>query len=138
MIPEIIKRYVDTGKARFVYRDFPLTSIHPEALPSAEAANCANEQGAYWQYHDALFSNQYELGQAAYLQYAAALGLDMTKFEACLNDGRYRAEIEADQNYAFDLGVQSTPTFFINGIPVVGAQPYAAFKKVIDKELSNP
>jgi protein-disulfide isomerase len=125
------------GQIRFVYRDFPLTSIHPEALPAAEAANCANEQGAYWQYHDALFSGQFELSADAYIQYASALGLDLQKFQACLKEGRYRAEIEADLNYAIDLGVQSTPTFFINGIPVIGAQPYAAFKQVIDKELGN-
>jgi protein-disulfide isomerase len=125
------------GQIRFVYRDFPLTNLHPEAFPAAEAANCAHEQDAYWQYHDALFSDQFDLGADAYMQYASALGLDLQKFRACLKDGRYRAEIEADLNYALDLGVQSTPTFFINGIPVVGAQPYAAFKQVIDKELGG-
>ena len=125
------------GKIRFVYRDFPLTSIHPEALPAAEAANCANEQGAYWGYHDALFSMQFELGPDTYMQYASALGLDLQKFQTCIKEKRYSREIQADQNYALDLGVQSTPTFFINGIPLVGAQPYAAFKQVIDKELGN-
>jgi protein-disulfide isomerase len=98
-------------KIRFVYRDFPLSSIHPDAEPAAEAANCANEQGAFWQYHDLLFS-----------------GID---------SGRYSQEVQADYQYASQLGVRSTPTFFINGLPVVGAQPYDVFKQVIDQELAG-
>lgn len=127
--------YPDT--VRFVYRDFPLTSIHPEAVPAAEAANCADEQDAFWDYHNALFSNQYELSSQAYTNYASDLGLDVESFEACLTSGKYNDEVMADFSYAANLGVQSTPTFFINGIPIVGAQPYEVFQQVIEKELAG-
>jgi protein-disulfide isomerase len=86
------------GQILFVYRDLPLPG-HPESLPSAEAANCAGEQGAYWKFHDALFSGQYELGRSAYEQYAAALALDTAAFTACLDDHRYQAEVEADAGF---------------------------------------
>jgi protein-disulfide isomerase len=123
-------------KVRVVYRDFPLFSLHPDAEPAAEAANCANEQGAYWEYHNKLFSST-ELGQSTYLRYASELGLDADKFKACLDSRRYANEIKADYDYASNLGVQSTPTFFLNGIPIVGAQPYEVFKQVIEKELAG-
>lgn len=132
---ELLKTYGD--KIRIVYRDFPLTSIHPEALPAAEAANCAGEQGKYWEYHDALFGRKHGLGHDAYLAYAKDLGLNMAQFTQCLDEHRYQDEIKADQQYAMQLGVRSTPTFFINGIPVVGAQPFSVFKQIIDKELKN-
>jgi protein-disulfide isomerase len=124
-------------QVRIVYRDYPLTSIHPEAVPAAIAANCANEQDAYWQYHDKLFSYEMDLGQEAYLQYARELKLDMTSFTTCLDSERYAAEVEADIEYANGLGIQSTPTFFINGLYMVGAQPYETFKKLIDQELAG-
>ncbi len=124
-------------QVRIVYRDFPLTSIHPEAEPAAEAANCANEQGAFWQYHDKLFSGQYSLSTQTYQQYATDLGLDLVKFNDCINTHRFQAEVQADLDFAVNLGVRSTPTFFINGIAVVGAQPFDIFKQVIDKELAG-
>lgn len=132
---QILKTYGD--KVRLVYRDFPLTSIHPEAMPAAEAANCAGEQGKYWEYHDALFKQSQGLGQEAYLAYARELGLNMDQFQQCLKEHRYQNEIKADAQYAAQLGVRSTPTFFINGIPVVGAQPFSVFKQIIDKELAG-
>ncbi len=124
-------------KVRLVYRDFPLTSLHPQALPAAEAANCAGEQGKYWDYHDKLFQQAHGLSTQAYQTYAQELGLDMEKFNACLKDHKYRDEIVADAQYAQKLGVRSTPTFFINGIPVVGAQPFSVFQSVIDDELAK-
>jgi protein-disulfide isomerase len=123
-------------KIRFVYRDFPLSSIHPDAEPAAEAANCANEQGAFWQYHDLLFSGA-GLSKEIYMQYAVQLGLDVQSFQTCIDSGRYSQEVQADYQYASQLGVRSTPTFFINGLPVVGAQPYDVFKQVIDQELAG-
>ncbi len=132
---QLLKAYPD--KIRFVYRDFPLSSIHPEAEPAAEAAECAGEQGRYYDYHDKLFSEEFELGANAYTQYAQELGLDMAKFNDCVSTHRYQAEVAADEAYATNLGVRSTPTFFINGIPMIGAQPLQAFKQVIDKELSG-
>jgi protein-disulfide isomerase len=125
------------GKIRFVYRDFPLTSIHPEAMPAAIAADCAGEQGKYYEYHNKLFSGQYNLGSDAYLKYAAELGLDNEQFAACVESQKYRDEVMADQDWAANLGVQSTPTFFLNGLPLVGAQPLETFKMVIDWELEG-
>lgn len=122
---------------RFVFRDFPLTSLHPNAASAAEAANCAGEQGKYWEYSDKLFSGEYSLGSQAYTQYARDLGLDAQAFEECVSSGRHQAEVMADLEWAANLGVRSTPTFFINGIPLVGAQPYDIFKQVIDKELAG-
>ncbi len=125
------------GKIRFVYRNLPLTSIHPEAMPSAEAAMCAGEQNAFWQYHEKLFLDQEALSADLYSQIATGLGLDMTAFNACVTEHRYQEEIQADMDFALNLGVQSTPTFFINGMPIVGAQPLTAFTSLIDKELAG-
>lgn len=124
------------GKIRFVYRHFPLSG-HPEAQPAAEAAQCAGAQNAYWEYHDAIFGEQYGLGRSAYLQYAQDLGLNVVAFTTCLDDHRYQSMVEDDFDYALGKGVQSTPTFFINGIAVIGAQSYETFKQIIDQELAG-
>jgi protein-disulfide isomerase len=124
------------GKIRFVYRDLPLTSIHPEAMPAAIAAACANEQDAYWPYHDKLFGSE-QLGKDVYLQYATDLKLDMTAFQECIASDRHTNAINKDADFAIKLGVNSTPTFFINGLAVVGAQPLSVFQQVIDKELAG-
>ena len=136
---EVFQRLLDEypTQVRIVYRDFPLNSIHPQAAPAANAANCAGEQDAYWQFHDKLFSYEFDLGKEAYLNYARELELDMSSFTVCLESDRYAEEVSADISYAVDLGVQSTPTFFINGLYVVGAQPYETFKKLIDQELAG-
>lgn len=136
---EVYQRLLETypGKIKFVYRDFPLTSIHPDAFPAAEAANCAGDQGVYWPYHDKLFGMELGLGTDAYQQYAQQLGINMDQFNACLKDGKYKDEIQADFEFAAQLGVRSTPTFFINGIALVGAQPFEVFQQVIDKELAG-
>ena len=97
---------------------------------------CAGEQGSYWPYHNKLFSSE-TLGSEVYVQYARELKLDMDKFNACLADHKYQKAIEADSDFALNLGVRSTPTFFINGLAVVGAQPIDVFKQVIDKELAG-
>jgi protein-disulfide isomerase len=125
------------NKIRFVYRDFPLYSIHPEAGPAAEAADCAGEQGRYYDFHDKLFSGELELSAAAYIQYATELGLDLAKFNDCISSHRSKAEVTADYQYASNLGVRSTPTFFINGIALIGAQPFENFQQIIDKELNG-
>ncbi|MGE5073669.1 MAG: DsbA family protein [Anaerolineae bacterium] len=124
------------GKIRIVYRDFPLTSIHPNAMPAAEAAQCANEQGKFWEFHDKLFGSE-TLDEATYQQYAQDLGLDMTKFNDCLTNHKYAQAIQADSDFAVNLGVNSTPTFFINGLAIIGAQPLSSFTNVIDKELAG-
>ncbi|MCX6038212.1 MAG: DsbA family protein [Chloroflexi bacterium] len=123
------------GQIRFVYRDLPLPG-HPESLPAAEAANCAGEQGAYWKFHDALFSGQYALGRAAYEQYAADLGLEPAAFTACLDDHRTQNEVRADAADATRLGLTGTPSFVINGRILIGALPFEDFKAIIDEELA--
>ena len=123
-------------EVRLVFRDFPLYSIHPNAEPAAVAANCADQQGMYWAYHDLLFAGE-QLDETTYLQYAEELGLDLDEFKACLDSEEQVNEIRGDYEYASGLGVRSTPTFFLNGLPIVGAQPYEVFKQVIDQELAG-
>lgn len=135
VLPRLRETYPD--QIRLVYRDFPLTSIHPNAAPAAAAANCANEQDAYWEFHDKLFSMELGLSESAYQQYASDLGLDSESFSECLKSDRYVDEVEADYQYAAELGVRSTPTFFINGIALVGAQPFELFQELIEKELAG-
>ena len=124
------------GKIRMVYRHLPLTSIHPDAFAAAEAAMCAGDQDAYWPYHEKLFSSE-TLGMQTYVQYAQELSLDMEAFQICMTENKFKEAIEADSDFAVNLGVRSTPTFFINGLAIVGAQPLDVFKQVIDKELAG-
>ena len=124
------------GQIRFVYRHLPLTSIHPDAQSAAQAAMCAGEQDAFWEFHEKLFSSA-TLGNATYMQYAQELRLNTASFENCLTNNTYEAQIQEDSDFALDLGISSTPTFFINGLAVVGAQPIDVFKQVIDKELAG-
>jgi protein-disulfide isomerase len=131
--PQLMAAYPD--QIRFVYRDFPITS--EESLAAAQAANCAGEQDAYWQFHDSLLSGGLDLGREAYTQYATRLGLDVEALLACLDSGKYNDEVEADARYAAGLGVSGTPTFFINGLPLVGAQPLTEFQAVIEAELQG-
>lgn len=125
------------GKIRMIYRNLPLTSLHPDAMSASVAAMCASDQNAFWQFHDKLFSDEYGLGRDAYTQYATDLGLDTKAFETCLDSGKFDDFIQKDMDFSLNLGVQSTPTFFINGLAVVGAQPLSVFKQVIDKELAG-
>ena len=124
------------GQIRMVYRNLPLTSIHPDAQAAAEAAMCAGEQDAYWPYHDKLFSSE-SLTTATFLQYAQDLSLNVGQFQSCITDQKYKDAIQADSDFAVDLGIRSTPTFFINGLAIVGAQPLEVFQQVIDKELAG-
>jgi protein-disulfide isomerase len=118
-----------------VYRDLTLPS-HPQAIPAAEAAECAGVQGQYWKFHDALFNQQYGLDRAAYDHYATDLGLDMSAFAACLDSHKFKGEIQADGVDAARVGINSTPSFVINGRILIGALPFADFKNVIDEELA--
>ena len=124
------------GKIKLVYRHLPLTSIHPDAFPAAEAALCAGDQNAYWPFHEKLFSTT-SLGTDLYLQYAKELGLDMTAFETCITERKFQEAVQADMDFALNLGATSTPTFFVNGLAVVGAQPLSIFQQIIDKELAG-
>jgi protein-disulfide isomerase len=120
-----------------VYRDFPLTQLHPRALPAALAADCANAQGKFWQYHDLLFANQSALDDASLEAYAAQLGLDQATFDECYTSREYFDEVAADFQDGVDYGVSGTPTFFVNGHRLVGAQPFAAVQQVIEQVLAG-
>lgn len=133
--PQLQATYGD--QIRLVYRDFPLNSIHANAMPAAVAANCAQEQDMYFEFSEKLFNMKLNLGKSTYQAYAEELGLDMGAFNECLESGRYLEEVEADLEYATGLGIRSTPTFFVNGIPVVGAQPFEVFRSLIEKELAG-
>ena len=135
VLPGLLEAYPD--QIRLVFRDFPLTSIHPNATPAASAANCARDQEQFWAFNQKLFSMEYSLSKSGYQIYADELGLDMDVFNECLESGRYNDEVQADLDYAVNLGVRSTPTFFVNGIPIVGAQPLEAFSQLIDQELAG-
>ncbi len=124
-------------KIKFVYKDFPLYGKHENAAPAAEAADCAGDQGKYWEYQAKLFSSEKAYGQDTYLQYAGDLSLDGKQFQECLTTRKYAEEVQEDYDFASQLGVQSTPTFFVNGIPIVGAQPLQAFEQLIDQELAG-
>jgi protein-disulfide isomerase len=125
------------SQIRLVYRNLPLTQLHPQAMASAEASLCAGEQNAYWQYHGKLFENSDVLTDDIFSTLATDLGLDMAAFETCMTEHKFQAEIQTDMQFAIDLGIQSTPTFFINGLAIVGAQPLTAFQQIIDKELAG-
>ena len=143
--------YIDTGKVKLIYRDFPLDSIHPMAQKSAEAAQCANEQEKYWEYHDKMYGEQNILDGGSIegpvqstvtytvndlKKWAKDLGLDSGKFDSCLDDGKYEDEVKNDFQDGAQAGVQGTPSFFINGKQLSGAQPFSAFKQAIDAELT--
>lgn len=135
VLPRLLTDY--SGQIRLVFRDFPLTNIHPNAIGAAVAANCAGEQNAYWEYNQALFTTQQGLNLGYYRDLANDMNLDLDAFQTCMQDETHADEVQADLEYAVNLGVRSTPTFFINGIPVVGAQPYEVFSQIIDQELAG-
>jgi len=132
----IRKDYIETGKVKIIYRDYPL-SFHPEAQKAAEASECADEQGKFWEYHDKLFENQADLSVANEKKWAKELGLDSAKFDQCLDSGAMASEVAADFSDGQSIGITGTPSFLINGKAVVGAQPFSVFKQVIDAELAN-
>jgi protein-disulfide isomerase len=133
----IRRDYVGNGKVKMVFRDFPLEGIHPSARPAAEAAQCAAAQGKFWQYHDALYAKQAELGSLDYTKLASDLGLKTAEFTSCLKDPATAAEVSKDLADGSAAGIAGTPGSFINGIYIEGAYPYSDFKKVIDGELSK-
>jgi protein-disulfide isomerase len=144
-LPKLLENYVETGQVRYVFKDFPLNSIHPQAAKAAEAARCAAQVGgneAYWAMHDWLFAGQREWsGKSSHVEvfkgYAGELGLDQAAFDACLDSGRHAQAVQADLQEGAELGVSGTPAFFINGQPLRGAQPYAAFEQIIEKLLAE-
>lgn len=134
-----LKRVRETygDRVRIVWKDFPLTSIHPQAFKAAEAARCAGEQGKFWEYHDRLFANQQALQVESLKKYAADMGLDLPKFNSCLDTAKYAERVQAQMGVGAGLGINSTPALFINGRLLSGAQPYETFTAVIDEELQR-
>jgi len=147
-LPLILEEYTESGKVRFVYRDFPIQS-HPNAMPAAVASECAHEQDKYWQYHDVLFENQVLWSNmeipdaiAVFKEFATRLELNQDQFNSCLNSGKYIEEVNKDLNDGRNYGVSGTPGFFIGNekigfIKINGAQPFESFKTIIDHQLNT-
>jgi protein-disulfide isomerase len=133
-LPQIKEAY--EGQLRFVYRDFPLVAIHPHAQKAAEASECADDQGRFWDYHDLLWANQQALDVASLKAYAAQLGLDTATFGDCLDSGKNAQEVQKDYSEGVSYGVPGTPTFFINDLELLGAQPFSSFQTIIDGLLA--
>jgi len=123
-------------KVKFVFKQFPL-SFHQNAQGAAEASLCVNEQGKFWEYHDVLFTNQKALAKADLAKAAQALGVDMAKFNECLNSGKMKARVAADQEAGSKVGISGTPAFVINGQLEVGAIDYAQLKSVIEDAMTE-
>ena len=139
----IMEEYGRDGKVAWVYRHFPLEQIHSFAREGALAAECANEQGKFWEYHDWLYNNQAPESNKEYyskdnlVKDASNVGVNTNQFASCLNPDKYAKQVEGDLSEGQLAGVKGTPTIFINGTPIVGSQPYATFKALIEQELSK-
>lgn len=143
VVTKLDEEYISKGKVKLVFRDYPLP-FHKKAVPAAVAANCAGEQGKYWEVHDFLFENPDKLDAASVISSAAGIGLDKAKFEACVKDKSKEKEIEKDVEDGQKYGVRGTPSYFIGkttdgdeitGTFIRGAQPYTVFKELIDEQL---
>jgi protein-disulfide isomerase len=142
-LPKIVETYVDTGKVRYIFNDFPLES-HPNAAKAAEAARCAGAQGAYWVMHNRLFQDPKEWSQQGegegidtFVGYAADLGLDQAAFRQCIESGQYGPQIRQTLWEGQQAGVQGTPSFLINGQLLSGAYPFDEFQRIIEDELQD-
>ena len=124
------------GQIRIVYRNLPLTSIHPDAMAAAQAAMCAGEQDAYWTFHDKLFSSE-SLNTQTFLQYAQDLSLNVDQFQACITDQKYKDAIQSDSEFAINMGIRSTPTFFINGVQYEGEADYDSLRTALLEEEAS-
>jgi len=146
-LPLILEEYIEQGKVKLVFRDFPIQSIHPNAFPASIAAECANEQGKFKEMHDMLFDNQNEWNKqdtvdalSSFSQYATNIQLEQETFDSCLTNGKYIEEIKKDLDDGRDYGVSGTPRFFVGNdqigyVELKGAQPFESFKKIIDAQL---
>lgn len=123
------------SRIRYMVRNFPLRSIHPQAQKAAEAAECAFDQGRFWTYHDALFGNAPRLAVPELKRYARDVGLDGGRFDRCLDSGAKADVVEADLRAAIGVGLQGTPSFFVNSQLLVGAQPIQVFRTFLDAAL---
>lgn len=134
MLHPTLKKLVDdyNGQVAWVYRSFPLESLHPFAKKAAEAAECANDQGRFWDYADKLYENQQLFSDSYFADLAGQLGLNMQKFNDCLSTNKYQSKIQASEAEAAAAGITGTPGVFVNDQFVRGAMPYENFKQIID------
>ena len=134
-VDQVLKTY--EGKVRHVYMDFPLAQIHPLAMPASVASRCAGEQGKYWEYHRLLFERQKEISEAKLAEWGKELGLDAAKFEECRGSKKFDEAIKKSIVEGRKAGISGTPGFFVNGVPIKGAQPFEVFRARIEDELSR-
>jgi len=135
-LKQIEQKYAD--KVRIVYRQYPLTSLHPNAFKAAEASLCANEQGKFWELHDVMFQEQAQLTVRELKQKAGRLGLDQKKFDSCLESGRFTERVQEDLREGARVGVTGTPALFVNGVQIEGgAVGFDVVAKALDKELAR-
>jgi protein-disulfide isomerase len=147
-IPQVMSEYVETGKVKYIFRDYPLIQIHPHAFKAAEAAHCGGDQGKYWEMHDKLFTNQTSLSPENLATYAKDIGLDVAQYEQCMDSSKHGEKIRNDMAEAQKAGVSGTPGFLFGLTEpdgktvkvtklISGAQPYANFKAAIDSLLTE-
>lgn len=148
-LDQIEQEYISTGKVNFVYRDFPVQSTHPNAIPAALASECADDQDKFWEMHDMIFENQREwqdlpITQSVdvFREYAKIVDLDTDEFDSCFDSAKHLEEIMADLNDGRTYGVTGTPGFFVGNeqigfVKIMGAQPFSSFQKVIDGQLNR-
>ena len=148
-LPLIEENYINTGKVNFVYRDFPIQSIHPNAVPAAVATECADDQDSFWSFHDMIFENKNTWSKLngedllnEFEQYATTLGLDTKEFNECLESGKHLDEVRKDLQDGQNYGITGTPGFFIGNdnsgyIMVSGAKPYPIFEEILDEMLAQ-
>lgn len=134
-LPDLLREY--EGSIRYVILNLPIASLHPFAQQAGEAAECAHDQGRFWEYHDLLFQNQGALDRLSLKTYAREIELDMEVFNTCLDSGAKTQLVLDDIQDALSYGVSATPTFFINGQPLIGAQPFDVFQAEIDAALGG-
>jgi protein-disulfide isomerase len=141
--PQIVEKYVKTGKVKLVYKDYAF--LGPESVAAAEAAKCAGDQGKFWSYHDALFREEHKDGfenngnlkRDLFLRLARELGMDEKQFASCVDERKYKSAVEAENAEAKSYNVSGTPSFFVGERFIVGAQPFAQFEEAILAELNK-
>ncbi len=145
---ELLKKFVDSGLVRYVFRHLPLEQLHPSAVKAATSSECARQQGKFWEMHDRLFENQKSLALSDLVNYAKSLGLDEAKFQVCMADGAATASVRADLAEAERLNLTATPAFLIGEVTasgtvritrrVDGAHPLPIFQAAIEAVLAKP
>jgi protein-disulfide isomerase len=147
VLPQIIAAYVKTGRVRYFFKDTPIEAVHPQAFKAAQAALCAGDQKRYWEMHDRLFKNQKSLAAGDLAQHAAALGLEVERFQQCLDNDVHAAQIRRNIQDALKSGARGTPTFLVGtstsqgkgrrAVTVLSStQPFSRFQEVVDQLLA--